>query len=124
MEVTKLLLDSIHWTRMTIMNEKDENVLVLECNTQEQALTLLNILIENDFRFSFGETENKLPTFVINFIESGLDMFIIPADNTLFKYFNEQQIQLITTGFDAGEGNVAFHNERIEISGLDYSKLN
>jgi hypothetical protein len=121
MKVSKIMLDSIYWRALTVFPK--ENLLVLECVNYEQSLNLIKILLDNDFNFKIGEEENGFPAFVITFTNTPFIKYLIAANDKLFKYFANNQIQYITTGFDI-DGEVACLEDRINIKGMIFSSVN
>ena len=122
MDVTKEILDTIHWKALTVF--QNECLVVLECVNNQQSLDFIKLLLTNDFTFKIGENGNGFPAYVITFKNSGLIKYLIAADDKLFKYFDNNQIKWLTTGFNSESGDVACHDDRIDIRGMKFYELN
>jgi|JI7StandDraft_1071085.scaffolds.fasta_scaffold00764_21 hypothetical protein len=121
MEVTKEVLNTIHWKALTVFPK--ENLVVIECANNQQSLDFIKLLLANDFTLKIGEADNGLPAYVITFTDSGFTKHIIAIDDVLFKYFENKQVHWLTTGFDIS-GIVACLDDRIDIRGMNYYELN
>jgi len=123
MDVTKEILDTIHWKALTVF--ADEYLVVLECANNQQSLDFIKLLLANDFTFKIGEDENGFPGYVTTFKNSGLIKNLIAADDKLFKYFDNNQIKWLTTGFNTETGDIACHqDDKIDIKGMNFYELN
>ena len=52
MDVTKEILDTIHWKALTVF--QNEYLVVLECANNHQSLAFIKLLLANDFTFKIG----------------------------------------------------------------------
>lgn len=122
MYVTEKILNTIRWKALTVFPK--EYLVVLECTNNQQSFDFIKLLLANDFTFKIGEAENGFPAYVITFTNPLLIKYLISADDKLFRYFENKQVKWLTTGFGTESGEVACHDDRIDIRGMKFYDLN
>ena len=85
--MTPINLNSIKWKSLTVFPEDGNNLVVLECETNKQAVDFFTILSHNDFNFSIDKTKPDQPKLTITFSEVGIRVSIVLQQDILSKYF-------------------------------------
>lgn len=125
MDVTQAILDTIKIKQLSIVEEDNIEILVLETTDQKQTETLLDLLLTNKFNLSFEESRVRLPALVITFTGStpNFKIFVTPSIDTIFEKFKKDSIVYFTTGFEFSPGNLGVSDQKIKVSGLHYQRL-
>lgn len=121
--MTPINLNSIKWKSLTVFPENGNNLVVLECETHQQAVDFLTILSNNDFAFSIERTIPERPKLTITFSEVGIRVSVVLQQDILSKYFATKKINSLTTGFDV-DGSLACLDDRLAIRDLHILNLN
>ena len=116
-------LKTIKWKSLTVFQEDEKNIVVLECETKKQAMDFLNLLLNYDFNFSIDRTNAESHRLIITFDNGKFKVSINSQKDILSKYFETKKINLVTTGFDLS-GQLACLTERIPINDLHIFNLN
>ncbi len=124
MEATQDILNKISWKGVSVFPENVSYLLVLLCGHESECFALMDLMISNEFKFYKGEDDFNRPAFILKFIKSNSQKYMLAGDANVDKYFVNGQIKYIITGFETDTKDIACHSERIEIGGFDYTNHN
>jgi len=111
--MTESDLQGILWNKIAFMQEDESRVLLLECQSEEQAKKLLKLLTTNEFILRVIENEkSKTYSFEIEFTNSeyGIrnNLGLTKEQYPQLAWLHNQQVTHITTGYRNGAKKLQF----------------